>query len=187
VYVKAELVLERHAADAREVARATQRVDQLEQRLFPLPLDDEVDVLRVERCLGVKRRKVTAPGDRNARILLAGGAADRDRALQLRAGHDGDAEQRDMPRLQQSVDRRPRVGIDVAIDNLVLFAAFEHRGKMQDGQRQPPVLRLGAARMEQYDHAANLPARIQNREGGRLPFQRAFHGRNAHCTPYHGL
>ena len=45
---------------------------------------------------------------------------------------------------------------------------FEHRAQVENGERQAPVLRLGAARMEQDDHAVNLPARIQKLRGRTL-------------------
>ena len=86
----------------------------------------------------------------------------------------------------QRVDGRPRIGVGVAIHNFVLFAAFEHRAEIENGERQAAVLRLGAARMEQDDHVVNLPARIQKFAGGRLPRQRAWYGRSAHCQPYQG-
>ena len=108
------------------------------------------------------------------------------RLVQLRTGHHGDAEQLHRMLPHQRVDGRPGIGVGVAIHNFVLFAAFQHRAEIEHGKRQAPVLRLGAARMEQDDHAVNLPARIQKLEGGRLPRQRAFHGRMAHCQPYQG-
>jgi hypothetical protein len=88
--------------------------------------------------------------------------------------------------LHQRVDGGQRIGVDVAIHDFILFAAFQHCPEVKHGKRQPPVLRLGAAWMEQDNHAVNLPARIQKLEGGRLPRQRAFHGRMAHCQPYQG-
>ncbi len=186
VYVQAELVLERQAADARKIARAAQLVEQFEQRVFALAFDHEIDVLGVERSLGVERCEVAAPHDGHARVLLAERAAHGNRLEQLRTRHHGDAEQFHAVAPHQRVDGRPRIGVGIAVHDFVLFAALEHRAQIENGKRQAAILRLGAARMEQDDHAVNLPARIQKLEGGRLPRQRAFHGRSAHCQPYQG-
>ncbi len=186
VYVQAECVFERHAADAGEVARSAQRLEQFEQRIFALALDHEIDIAGIEGRLGIERREVTAPDDGNARILFAKRPAHGDRLVQLRAGHHRDAEQLHRMIPHQRVDGRPRIRVGIAIHDFVLFAAFQHRAEVENGQRQAPVLRLGAARMEQDNHAVNLPARIQKLEGGRLPRHRAFHGRSAHCQPYQG-
>ncbi len=110
-----------------------------------------------------------------------------DRGAQLRTGHDGDAEHLDLAPQREGFDGGERIGIDIAIDDLVLFAAFEHGGEVEHGERHAPVLGAGAAGMKENDHDANLPQIIQNREGGRAPFQRAFQGRMAHCQPYQGL
>ena len=178
VHVQAELVLEGHAADAGKIARAAQCVEQFEQRVFALALDHEIDIPGIERRPRYRAMRSSRPTrwERADTFRETRGTP----AIAWSNCGPGITETPNNSTammLHQRVDGRPRIGIGVAIHDFVLFAAFQHRAEMEHGKRQAPILRLGAARMEQDDHAVNLPARIQKLEGGRLPRQRAFHGR----------
>ncbi len=74
------------------------------QRLFALRADDEVDERRAEHGVGVLRREVAAPDDWHMRQAGAHLRQTVDGLRQLRAGHHGDAEQRD-PRVAHPVGR----------------------------------------------------------------------------------
>jgi hypothetical protein len=48
-----------------------------------------------------------------------------------------------------------RIGLEVSIDNLVLFASLKHRGKRKNGQRKPAILRFAEPRVIENDHSAS--------------------------------
>ena len=77
VDVQAELVLEGQPADAGELARTPQFVEQFEQGLFALAFDHEIDIPGIERGLGIERCEIAAPGDGHARVFFAHRAAHR--------------------------------------------------------------------------------------------------------------
>ncbi len=133
VYLQAELVLERHAADSRKIARTPQFVEQFEQRVFALAFDHEIDVFGIERSRGIERCEIAAPYDGYARILLPERAAHGYRLEQLRTRHHGDAKQFHAVIPHQRVDRRPRIRVGIAIHNFVIFAAFQHRPQIENG------------------------------------------------------
>ena len=76
----------------REKSRAPRRcLDQFEERVLALAAHHEIDVLGVQRGVGVERREVAAPNDGHLRILLAKRAAQRHRRHHLRSRHHRDA------------------------------------------------------------------------------------------------
>ena len=77
-----------------------------------------------------------------------------------------------------------RILVEVAVDDLVLFASFEHRGEGQDRQRKPAIARPGGARIEENDHLlTSVPHRcgIAKVRDDRLSFARS--GRRAQRIP----
>ena len=139
--MKAEDVFVAETEDRFEPSLSTQRVDQLKQSVFALATDYIVDVLRVQRGIRIKRREVAAPDDahlgRRRRISRRGFHG----CHHLRPGHAGNAKKLDLVHVDGAYDRSGGIIFQIAIDDPVFFAAFEHGGKRKHGQREPAVAR----------------------------------------------
>ena len=89
--MKAEGVFVAEAEDRFERSLSTQRVDQLKQSVFALAPDHIVDVLGVQRGVGIKRREVAAPDDAHVRAQAAYLTRSFHGGDHLRSGHAGNA------------------------------------------------------------------------------------------------
>ena len=123
--------------DAVQDAARSQHIDQLQQRLLSLRSDHEVDERRLQHRVGVLRREIAAPHDGNVGTRFLHPATDCDRLSQLRPGHHGHREERDLRAGnggQPLDDLRGRIAGDVAVD--------EHQGSGVRPEPSPPPRRV---------------------------------------------
>ena len=154
--MKTEGVFVAETEDRFERPLSTQRVDKLKQSVFPLATDHIVDVLGIERGVGIKRREVAAPDNAHMGAETAYLTRGFHGGDHLRSRHAGNAEKLDLVMVDRVHDRTRGIILQVAVDDSVFFAAFEHGGKRKHGQREPAVARPGCARMEEDDHLVAL-------------------------------
>ena len=125
-------VLVGETADRREIPRAAQGGEQLEKRVLSLGARHEIDVGRLERGVGIERREVATPDDRDRRVARAEDAAQRQRRRHLGAGHHRYRQQLGRALHHVTLDLFPGLGLDVAVDDRVRLLILEHRGQVKD-------------------------------------------------------
>jgi hypothetical protein len=150
--MKAEGVLVAQAKDRFERTLSTQRVDKLKQSVFPLATDHIVDVPGIKRGVRIKRREVAAPDNAHMRAETAYFTRGFHGCDHLRSRHAGDAKKLYLVIVDRAYDRSRGIILQVAVDDSVFFAAFEHGGKRKHGQREPAVARPGRPGMEEDNH-----------------------------------
>ena len=152
MHVQPELIPVRDARDIAEVAPIPQSRQQFQKSVFALAPHRDIDIGRVQARVRIERGEIAAPNDGHPRVLGAKPLGKLHRRDHLRPRHQRDGQRLRRGLLHDLVDGALGIGIGVAIDNLVLFLAFEHRGQREHGERETPVLGPGAARMEQNNH-----------------------------------
>ena len=90
--MKAEGVFVAETKDRFERSLSTQCVDQLKQSIFALAADHIVDVLGIQRGVGIKRREVPSPDDAHVGAEAAYLTRGFHCGDHLRSGHAGNAE-----------------------------------------------------------------------------------------------
>src|SRR6266550_4698229 len=150
---EAEDVLIGETEDRLERTGTADRVQEFEDRVFALSANDIVDVFGVERGVGIDGREVAAPDDLDVGMQPTDFAGGLHCCDHLWAGHDGDAEQFDIVSRDELKNDVDRVVVEVAVDDLILFAPFEHGGDGQYRKRKAAVAWSGRAWIEEDDHS----------------------------------
>ncbi len=130
---------------------------------------------RAQHGVGVLRREVAAPDDRDPGPERLERLAHADGLRQLRSRHDRNGQQRGPESgcvANAAADRRGRVGREVAVHERPGDpVALEHGGQRQQRQRQRLLARRGRDRIEEDDHRAT---HTPNAAGDRPKRQRAI-------------
>src|SRR5258705_1826521 len=149
---EAEDVFIRETEDRFEGTVTSDRIEEFEDGVFALSANDVVNVFRVERGVGIDRREVAAPDDLDVGMQAADLAGGLHCCDHLWAGHDGDTEKFDVVSGDELKNNLERVVVEVAVDDLILFASFEHGRNGQYRKRETAVARAGRAWGEEDDH-----------------------------------
>ena len=147
--METELVFIYEPEDGVEWALAPEGGDEFEEGVFTLADNCVVDGFGVERGLGIDGGEIAAPCNGDVWAQAAHLATDFHSRDHLRAWHDGDAEQFHVMFVDEIDDGCERAIVDIAIDNFVLFDAFEHSCERQYGKRQTAAARLHCTGMEE--------------------------------------
>ncbi len=156
--MKAEGILVAKSTDRIERPLASQCVDELKQGIFPLTADYIVDVLRIERGIGIQRGEVAAPDDAHLRAQPPNLAAGFHGRNHLWSGHAGNAKKLNLVIVNRAQDGCGRVVLQIAIDDPVFFTAFQHSREREHREREPAVARFSGSGMEEDDHFVTLAA-----------------------------
>ena len=159
--MKTEGVFVAETKNSFERTLSTQRVDKLKQSVFSLATDHIVDVPGVQCGVRIKRREVAAPDNAHMGAEAAYLSRGFHGCDHLRSRHAGNAKKLDLVIIDRVHDRIRGIILQVAVDDSVFFAAFEHGGKRKHGQREPAVARPSCARMEEDDHLMALATWIR--------------------------
>ncbi len=156
--MKPEAILVAKPKDGIERPLSSQCVDELKQGIFPLTADHIVDVLRIERGIGIKRGEVAAPDDAHLRAEPPNFAAGFHGRNHLRSGHAGNTEEFDLVMVDRAQDGCGGIVLQIAVDDPVFFPAFQHSREREHREREPAVARLSGPGMEEDDHLVALAA-----------------------------
>jgi len=129
----------------------TKAGEELEERILPLAAHQVVHVRGVHGGVGIHGGEVAAPGDGHLREAGADRGGDLDRRRHLGPGHDAHPHQGARVPGQGGEDGGRRVGVHVAVHDLVLVAPLEHRPQGEERERQPHGVLGAEARVDQDD------------------------------------
>ncbi len=120
--------------------------------VLALTANDVVDILRVERGVGIDGREVAAPDDLNLRVQAADLFRCLHRGDHLRTGHDGDADHLNVVLRDEVEDDFNWIVVEIAVDDLIFFAALKHGRDGQDRERKTAIAWSGSSWIEEDDH-----------------------------------
>src|ERR1019366_3112064 len=137
-----------------------------EDGFFPLPFDREVHVGGIQGRLRIQRRKVTTPDygyPRSGRPKIPANLHGGDH---LRAGHHRNRNQLDLMGGDNSAHGLGGIGIQVTVNDDVIFLALQDCRDGQYREREAAVLRPHGAWMEKNNHRRTKTSRRWSAKAG---------------------